>query len=248
MLTASAKMNPVKKTYACIIIDDNELDRLTVVSYVNNYPFLQISGAFESAEAALAFTHEKGLPDVIFLDIDMPGMNGLAVRKELQAVPACIFVTSHPEFALEGFEMAALDYIVKPLHADRFAVTMERLKAYLELYHNASTPEHKLENDTLFIKDGFTHVQLQVQDIVYLEALKDYTGIITRQKKYCVLSPLGNLLKEKAFSGFVRIHRSYAVHKQSIQKITLREVSINGKILPVGRSYKETVEKLVAGH
>ena len=105
--------------------------------------------------------------------------------------------------------------------------------------------DYTLGEDTLFIKDGHTHIKLQLHEIIYLEALKDYTGIITRQKKYCVLAPLGNLLKEKSFQSFIRIHRSYAVQKHFISKVTPREVMINDMLLPIGRSYKETVEKLV---
>src|SRR4051812_40341776 len=104
-----------KKISSCIIVDDNELDRLTVVSYVRKCSFLEIAGSFSSAEAALAFIQQHKSPDVIFLDIDMPGMNGLELKKQLGKVPACIFITSHPEYAVEGFEIEALDFIVKPL-------------------------------------------------------------------------------------------------------------------------------------
>jgi DNA-binding LytR/AlgR family response regulator len=238
-------MNPKRTNYTCIIVDDNELDRLTLVSYVRRYPFIQITGVFESAAQVLAHTQKNAVPDVLFLDIDMPGMNGLDLRKQLGQIPACIFVTSHPEFALEGFETAALDYIVKPLKADRFAKAMERLEHFLEMHFKAELLDYTLGEDTLFIKDGHNHIKLQLYEIIYLEALKDYTGIVTRKKKYCVLTPLGNLLKEKAFQTFIRIHRSYAIQKHFIKEISAREVMVNDMLLPVGRSYKETVEKLL---
>ena len=238
-------MTPKKTSYSCIIVDDNELDRLTLLSYVRRYPLLQVAGTFESSEAALQYLEKEDLPEVLFLDIDMPGMNGIELRKRLNEVPACIFVTSHPEFALEGFETAALDYIVKPLKGDRFAVTMERLRQFLEIHYKAELLEHTLGEDTLFIKDGHNHIKLQLHEIIYLEALKDYTGIITSKKKYCVLTPLGNLLKEKAFRTFIRIHRSYAIQKHFIRQISSREIMVNDMLLPVGRSYKETVERLL---
>jgi DNA-binding LytR/AlgR family response regulator len=238
-------MNPKRTNYTCIIVDDNELDRLTLVSYVRRYPFIQVAGVFESSIQALAFIRKNELPDVLFLDIDMPGMNGLDLRKQLGQIPACIFVTSHPEFALEGFETSALDYIVKPLKADRFAKAMERLEHFLEIHFKAELLDYTLGEDTLFIKDGHNHIKLQLYEIIYLEALKDYTGIVTRKKKYCVLTPLGNLLKEKAFQTFIRIHRSYAIQKHFIKEISAREVMVNDMLLPVGRSYKETVEKLL---
>jgi DNA-binding LytR/AlgR family response regulator len=225
-------------------VDDNRLDGLTALSYVRRYPFIQVDGLFESAGEALKFAR-KMPPEILLLDIDMPGLNGLDLRKELADIPACIFITAHPEFALEGFESTALDFLIKPLRADRFKTAMERLEQFLEIRHKAALLDHTLGEDILFIKDGHNHIKLQLHEIIYLEALKDYTGIITRQKKYCVLTPLGNLLKEKPFQTFIRIHRSYAVQKHYINKITPREVMINDRLLPVGRSYKESINLLL---
>ena len=225
-------------------MDDNKLDGLTILSFVRKYPFIQVEGLFESAVIALEFARKTPL-DILLLDIDMPGINGLDLRKELGDIPACIFITSHPEFALDGFETAALDYLVKPVRAERFEKAMERLELFLEVHHKAALLDYTLGEDTLFIKDGHNHIKLQLHEIIYLEALKDYTGIITRQKKYCVLTPLGSLLKEKSFQSFIRIHRSYAVQKHFIDKITPREVMINNLQLPVGRSYKESIDRLL---
>lgn len=238
-------MTLTQKIYTCIIADDDELDRLTLISYVRRYAFIQVVGAFASAAEVLAFLEKEKQPDILLLDIDMPGMSGLDLRKKLEAVPACIFVTSHPEFAVESFEAAALDYLVKPLKADRFARAMDRLEQFLAIHHKAQLLDYTLGEDTLFIKDGHQHFKLQLHEIIYLEALKDYTGIVTPKRKYCVLTPLGNLLKEKAFRSFVRIHRSYAIQKHFVTGMTAREVVINNMPLPIGRSYKEAVEKLL---
>ena len=226
-------------------MDDNELDRLTVTSYARRVSFLHVAGIFESSAEALEFTL-KTPPDVLLLDIDMPGISGLDLRKQLEHIPACIFITSYPEYALESFEAAALDFLVKPLKADRFDRAMTRLKEYLEIRHKAELLDFTLGEDTLFIKDKHNHIKIKLYDIIYMEALKDYTGIITPQKKYCVLGPLGNLLKEKPFQSFIRIHRSYAVQKHFIKEISPSEVLVNDISLPVGRSYKETVKKLLS--
>ncbi len=238
-------MDALKKRYKCIIVDDNELDRLTALSFARRYPFLQIEGVFESANQALELVH-KNPPEVLLLDIDMPGINGLELRKQLEQVPACIFITSHPEFALDSFETTALDFLVKPLRSERFERAMDKLQRFLEIHYKAELLDYTLGEDTLFIKDGYNHIKLQLYEIIYLEALKDYTGIVTRQKKYCVLSPLGNLLKEKTFRHFIRIHRSYAVQKHFIDKITPREVMVNNTPLPIGRSYKDALDRLLA--
>lgn len=237
-------MNSAKKVFDCVIADDDEIDRLTTLSFCRQYPFLKITGSFESSQKALEFVKEHEA-DVMLLDIDMPGISGIELRKQLEHIPACIFITSHPEFAVESFELSVLDFLVKPLKADRFAVAMERLQNYLNMRQKASLLDHTLGGDTLFIKDGHEHFKIQLHEIIYLEALKDYTGVVTAKKKYCVLSSLGNLLNEKAFSSFVRIHRSYAVQKHFVNKITAKEVFINGLALPIGRSYKESLEGLI---
>lgn len=230
--------------FNCIICDDDDIDRIAVASYCKHYSFLHLANSFDSPQKTLAFI-QKNQVDLLLLDIDMPGMNGLEMRKQLMQIPACIFITSHPEFALESFELSVLDYLIKPLKADRFAVAMHRVKEYLGIRHKASLLDHTLGSDTLFIKDGHQHFKIQLHEIIYLEALKDYTGVVTAQKKYCVLSSLGNLLEEKSFRSFVRIHRSYAVQKHFIKKITAKEVLVNDILLPVGRSYKDGLERLI---
>ncbi|MBP6022404.1 MAG: response regulator transcription factor [Ferruginibacter sp.] len=231
------------KKITCMVVDDDDIDRLTTLSFLSDYPFMEVIGAFDSPVAALAAAQQQ-LPDVLFLDIDMPQMSGLELRKQLLHVPACIFITSYPDYAVESFEMAALDFLVKPFTAERFLKTMNRLEQFADIHHKASLLSHNLGADTIFIKDGYDQVKLQLHEIIYLEALKDYTGIITADRKYAVLSPLGNLIKEKAFGSFIRIHRSYAIQKHFIKKISSGEVMVNDIVLPVGRSFKDALKGL----
>lgn len=233
----------MQPSYTCIIVDDNEVDRLTTVAFVRRYSFLKITAIVASAEEALSIASNQP-PDVLFLDIDMPGLTGLELRDQLQHIPACIFITSFPDYAVESYEREALDFLVKPLKADRFARTMERLQDYLVLRKKASLLDNALGGDTIFIKDGHQQVKINLHEVMYLEALKDYTSIVTLNRKYCVLSPLGNLLKEKNFQSFLRIHRSYAVQKHYVNKVTSSAVVINGLQLPVGRSYKDSLTNL----
>jgi len=229
------------KTFNCIIADDDEIDRLTTVSFTKLYPFLQITGCFASAEETLAQV-KTSKPDALLLDIEMPGMSGLELRQQLIEVPACIFITSYPDFAVESFEMSVLDFLIKPLKAERFEKAMRRLEDYLLIRQKAELLDLTLGADTLFIKDGHDHIKIQLHEVIYLEALKDYTSIVTTKRKYCVLSTLGNLLSEKTFRAFVRIHRSYAVQKHYVKKITSREVMVNDILLPVGRTYRDSLE------
>ena len=192
-------MKTGRSEYRYFVVDDNQIDRLTTVSFVRKFSFLKLGGLFNNAEEAMEAA-EKNPPDVLFLDIDMPEMSGIDLRRKLAKVPACIFITAFPEYAIQGFDANALDFLVKPVNEERFAVSMERLQFYLDIHYKANLMDHSLNEDSLFIKDGHEHIKIQFYDIIYLEALKDYTGIITKDRKYCVLTPLGNLLKEKAFN------------------------------------------------
>lgn len=234
----------MQKVYSCIIADDDEVDRLTVTHFAKQYPFLTITGSFDNAMATLQFA-KTNPPDILFLDIDMPELSGLELRKELSAIPACVFITSYPDYAVESFELEALDFIVKPVKAERFAKMAARIQSYLDIKYKATLLDYSLGGDTLFIKDGHEHIKLQLHDIIYLEALRDYTSIVTLTKTHTVLCTLGNLLEQKAFQQFIRIHRSYAVQKHFISKITPKEVMINEITLPVGRSYKEALDGLI---
>jgi two-component system LytT family response regulator len=235
----------MKNLYQCLIVDDNKLDRLATVAFAGKYSFLKIAGAFDNAREALE-SAERSLPDVLFLDIDMPEFSGLDLRARLDKVPACIFITAYPEYAMQGFEANALDFLTKPLSADRFDRSMGRLRYFLDMRARAGLLEHTINEDSFFIKDGHEHIRIQFSDIVYLEALKDYTGIVTRQKKYCVLTPLGGLLAEKRFSDFIRIHRSYAVQKHFIHRATTRSVMADQVSLPVGRMYKDALKSFLS--
>jgi len=229
------------KKYSCIIVDDDEIDRLTAVSYAKKFPVLEILGVFESAEDAVPFL-EKEKIDILFLDIDMPGLNGIDFRKKALEVPVCIFITAHPEHAVESFQIETLDFIVKPLKLERFTQTINRIEEFMEIKIKASLFEASLGGDTIYIKEGHEQTKVKLHEILYLEALKDYTLVITEKKRHCVLSSIGNLLKEEHFQSFVRIHRSYAVQKQYIQKINSNEIILNNNvIIPIGRSYKENL-------
>ena len=228
-------------SFNCIIIDDDEIDRLTVVSYAKRFSNLKIIGVFENAEDALPLL-EKEKIDILFLDIDMPSLNGLDFRKKAMEVPVCIYITAHPEHAVESFELDTLDFIVKPIKIDRFTQTMSKIEDYMELKHKAQLFESSIGGDVIYIKEGYTETKVKLHEILYLEALKDYTKIVTSTKKHCVLTSIGNLLKESHFQSFIRTHRSFAVQKQYIEKKMTNELLLNnGVLIPIGRSYKDNL-------
>ncbi len=232
-----------KTTLNCIIIDDNEIDRLTGISFVKRHPFLSLIGVYESGIEAIKAIENLNI-DVLFTDIDMPEISGLEFRAKMRHIPVCIFITSYPEYAAESFEVDAFDFLVKPIRAERFAQSMERVQNYFEIKQKAELFEHSLGGNTVFIKDGYEQIKLNLHEILYLEALKDYTRIVTKTKKHSVLISIGNLLLETAFQSFIRIHRSFAVQPNFIDKYTTQLVYIQDFTLPVGRSYKDALGKL----
>jgi two-component system LytT family response regulator len=229
------------KIYNCIIIDDDEIDRLTVVSYAKRFPLLKIIGVFSKAEDALPLI-EEGIVDILFLDIDMPNLNGFDFRKNAMNVPVCIYITSHPEHAVESFELDTLDFIVKPIKLERFTQTISRIEDYLELKEKAQLFETSIGGDVIYIKEGYQQTKIKLHEILYLEALKDYTKIVTQTKKHCVLTSLGNLLRDPNFNSFIRVHRSFAVQNKYISTKKTNEIVLhNGTLIPVGRSYRENI-------
>lgn len=229
----------------CIIVDDDEMDRLLVVSYAKRFSFLQITGVFETAEGALSYL-ENNTVDIAFLDIEMPGKSGLELRKKAIEIPICVFISSHSESAAETFELQTLDFIVKPFKFPRFEQTVKRIEEFMEIRTKASLFESTIGGDVVFVKTGHEQTKVKLHEILYLEALKNYTILVTENKRHCVLSNLGEILQDEKFHSFTRVHRSYAVQKQYIQKISSQEIELkNDLIIPIGRSFKEVINNLV---
>lgn len=224
-------------SHPCVIVDDNEIDRLTALAHARQYPILNVIGVFESATEALSTLRDQPV-EVLLLDIDMPDLSGLELRASLMQVPVCVFITSYPDYAAEGFAVDAFDYLVKPIRRDRFAHTINRIETYFDLTRKAQLFDLTLGADTVFIKAGHEQIKLNLHEILYMEGLKDYTRIVTATHQYTVLSSIGNLLQSKPFGSFLRIHRSYAVQRHYIDRISAQQVQVQQFTLPVGRSYK----------
>ena len=227
----------------CMVVDDDRIDCLTVLAFLRRYPFMECIGDFSAPQPALEAA-KKQPPDVLFLDIDMPGSSGLQLREQLLSIPACVFITAFPDYAIDAFDLAALDFLVKPISADRFARTMARVEEYIQLHRRSEMLSHTLGADVIFIKEGHEKIKLRMDEILYLEALNNYTGVITSARKYTVLTPISTLLKEEPFRRFVRIHRSFAVQKNFVTRVGAAEIQVQDKTLPVGRTYKNALDDL----
>lgn len=225
----------------CMIIEDDELDRLVLHQHIKQFENIAVVGSFDSAEQAIP--HLNTAIDLIILDIDLPGMSGIEFRKMTQKIPACIFVSSHPEYAIETFEVDTFDFLTKPLKSERFSYSMQKLFDFFEMKEKSESFDALVGENNIRIKEGNSISQIKISDILYLEALKDYTRIITSEKKHCILDSLGNILHKSYFDSFVRIHKSYAVPRHLIRSKNTHEVELVQQIkLPIGRAYKSNLD------
>jgi DNA-binding LytR/AlgR family response regulator len=234
----------MQKIIRFIAIDDNPIDLLMLKEYAASFPFLEHCGSFSSPAEGLAATQTLQ-PDLVFLDIEMPGMTGLDVLRQIRdKVPVAVFITSHPEFALEGFQLSALDYILKPVTAERFAHTARRLEEYWDMKQKAISYEVLFENESLTIKEGHNQVKLPQQDIIYLEAMQDYTKVVTEKKNYLTLTTLTGFLEKISNNNFLRVHRSYAVAIKKIKELHSDKVVCGNSVIPIGKTYRSSIAQL----
>lgn len=227
---------------SCAIIEDNEFDRKSTEYYVEQFSFLKLAGSFSNVFEAQGILNSNTVK-LLFMDIDMPVMNGLDFLKSLDYHPLCIFITAHPEYAVESFELHALDYIVKPLKLDRFRQAVNRAKEYIEIKSKAELYDVEFGKNTLSIKEGTATIQLNITDIIYLEALGDYTKIITSRKMYLTLHNLKAFIEKLPEQKFLRIHRSFAVAISKIKVIKDNELVLDDVRLPVGKTFRRTINK-----
>ena len=229
-----------------IAVDDDLIDLIAINTFASAYPRLHACGSYDNANDALTGiqTYE---PDIAFLDIDMPGFSGIDLLKKIRTiVPIGVFITSHPEFAMDGFEVSAIDFILKPLTVERFSICIRRIEEYFEMLQKAKAYEVLVENDTLTIQEGYNKIKLSQNEIIYLEAMQDYTKIVTDDKKYMTNVPLSGFMSRVPENKFMRVHRSYAVSLQRIKEIRQNEVVCGGKVIPIGKTYRSIISKLTS--
>jgi DNA-binding LytR/AlgR family response regulator len=228
-----------------LIVDDDDIDRMAIEVEAEKYPFFHKIGVCSNPVEAMELIR-RFRPDTVFADIEMPGMTGLDLVRCLSGgIPAPVFITSHPDFALEGYEMEAFDYILKPLNPDRFARCAARLHDFFELRAKAFAFEKDQIRDCMVIKQGYDKFRIAVHDILYLEAMKDYTRIVTSSKPYLVLGTLTGMCNKLPQEKFVQIHRSYIVNRDKIRSIHTNKVQLDGCYLPVGKIYRSVLETLL---
>lgn len=227
------------QTIRCLLIDDEPPAIELLQKYAGMVDQLEVVGTSHSA--VHAFNSLKDLNvDLMFLDIRMPVLNGLDFIKTLKHPPATIFTTAYREYALEGYDLDVIDYLLKPIAFDRFLKAVNRYQERVVTNKSAATPIAP-QPEYIFCNVNKTRHKVALDDIIYIESLKDYVRIHMPDNNLVVKSNLGSFMKQLPAGRFVRIHRSFAVALSSVRAHNQSTVSVGGKCLPIGISYREAL-------
>jgi len=231
----------------CIIIDDEPLARKGLKEYIADVDFLHMVGEFENPLKATQIL-SSGNVQLVFLDIQMPKISGLEFLKSLQQAPPVIFTTAFPQYALDGFDLNALDYLVKPISFDRFVKAAMRAKEYYEVRKKNTAAETNQPAEYFFIKADNKLVKIEYDEILFVEALQNYVTIQTVDKKYITYLTFKSVEEYLPAEKFIKIHKSYIVSASKIDTIEGNEIRIGNHHLPISRNLKdEVMEKLLKG-
>ena len=228
---------------SCIIIDDEPLARKGLKEYIADAGFLDLAGEFDSPLAA-ADLISKGSVQLLFLDIQMPRITGLDFFKTLQHPPPVIFTTAYPQYALEGFEVNALDYLVKPFSFDRFLKAAMKAKEYYEV--RDTNQKEGAASDFFFVKADNKLVKILFDEVLFVEALQNYVTIHTAAKKYMTYLTFRAVEDYLPADKFLKVHKSYIVAASKIDSIEANDIRIGQHHIPISRNQKdEVMEKLL---
>ncbi len=219
----------------CAIVDDDELSIRLITEYINQTDFLNLVGAYSSAIKASNVLLREPV-DLIFLDVEMPGMTGLELIKSLERKPQIILITSKRDYAIEAFEYQVADYLLKPVGYSRFLKAVTKARELFEVKQkSASAPKH------LYIKEDSVLVNVALNDIVWIEALGDYVTIHLTDKKHTVLTTMKAMDGKLPPEEFMRVHRSFIVRVDKISNLDGNMLVVGKKLLPIGKSYRKAL-------
>lgn len=228
-------------TLRCCVVDDEPLASGLIASYISKTPFMELAGEFSSPKDAIS-TILDGEVDVVFLDINMPQLNGIEFAKIIPPTVRVIFTTAYDNYAVEGFRVNALDYLLKPISYDEFLAAGNRALTWAELNSRKSDESSSDSNpDHIIVKSEYKLVQIRVKDILYIEGLKDYVKIYTEGSEKSIMTLISMKALEHSLPAkkFMRVHRSYIVNLSKIKVIERNRIVFDKTYIPVSESYKQ---------
>ncbi|WXT99239.1 LytTR family DNA-binding domain-containing protein [Seonamhaeicola sp. MEBiC1930] len=230
----------------CIIIDDEPLALELLEDFISKISFLELVASCSNGFEATNILHQKKI-DLIFTDIEMPNFSGIDIIKSLEYKPHFIFTTAYSHYAVEGFNLNAIDYLVKPIPFHRFLKAATRaLNLITEKPETTITNEHITEPDFIFVKSEYENLKVNINEIKYIEGLKDYIKIYTGNRKpILTLNSLKKFEDKLRQNNFIRVHKSYIVSINHIHSVQRNRILIDEKRIPIGISYKnEFIKKI----
>ena len=231
----------------CVIVEDEPLARNLLVDYVRKVPSLNLIDACSSPIAALDVLRNNTI-DLLFLDVQMPELTGISLLKVLQKRPLVILTTAYSDYALEGYELDVVDYLLKPITFERFLRAVDKAAQRLEPRTSAPTfakVQQVAEQPFVFVKDGTKLVKIIFDDILYVEGLKDYVTIHLKNQKITSLQRLKTLEDELPTEKFIRIHNSFIVALHAIDSVHKNNVQVGNAMLPIGETYKKSFREFI---
>lgn len=227
----------------CVIIDDERLAIEVIENHLKNFDHVEIIASFENPLKAYPLLEQEKI-DVIFLDINMPQMTGFSFIENLSNRPLIVITTAYREYAVKSFELSVLDYLVKPIPFNRFLKTMN--KVYQQVYVNNAGGDTNLQQEPhIFLKVNKKLIKINLNDILFIESLKDYIKVITTIGDYVVHKSLTAITEELPQSNFIRVHRSFTISINKIIALEGNTIEISNKKIPIGRNYlKKTKERI----
>lgn len=231
-------------TIRCCVIDDEPLASQLIASYINKTPFMELVGVYASAQEAIKTILDDKI-DVVFLDIQMPQLNGMEFARIIPPTCRIVFTTAFESYAVQGYKAGAIDYLLKPVSYDEFVGAANRVLQWVEL--NRKAYENSMSNDYLIVKSEYKLVQIPVKDILYVEGLKDYVKIYTDNGARSVMTLMSMKLLDRYLpaSQFLRVHRSYIVNTTKIKVIERNRIVFGNTYIPVSESYKQIFSDFV---
>ena len=218
----------------CIIVDDEPLSRKVIQKYLRDLPHVELVASCNNAFEAMEILKNEAIA-LLFLDINMPRLSGINFAKTLSNPPLIIFTTAYPEYAVEGFELDAVDYLLKPFSFERFLKAFNKAAKLLE----NNKPGHEPERGALILKADKKLYKLDFKDILYLQAFGDYVKVFTNGKTLLTKDRLANLEEKLPDDLFLRIHRSYIISLAEIKYVEGNQVKIREELLPVSETYRK---------
>lgn len=222
----------------CIIVDDEQLARDVLEMFISDVPDLKLVGICKNAYEAL-HTLENDFVDVMFLDIQMPDVSGINLVKSLKNPPLVVFTTAYEEYALEGYEVWAVDYLLKPISLDRFNQALDKVRIILGMHESASNDS----DDYMFVRSSYQDMKIKYSDVLYIKGLKDYVKIVLPEKKIVTLMNIKGIMEKLPEDRFVRIHKSYIVALDKIESVKGRSLMIAEKEIPIGLTFRDDFKK-----